>query len=128
MRSPSGLELSGRRAADVPEEVPSVVDATVSSAGIVPHQVRQVARLARLELDEHEVELFTRQLGAILEAFQRLQEVDTQGVDPTFYPLPLQNVLREDEVRPSLPVEAVLRNAPEREGDFFKVPRVIEGS
>lgn len=91
-------------------------------------EVRRVARLARLELDDDEVALFARQLGAILEAFRRLQEVDTEGVDPTFYPLPLQNVLREDEVRPSMPREKVLANAPEREGDYFKVPRIVEAS
>lgn len=96
-------------------------------AGITEEEVRRVARLARLELDEGEVQRFTRQLGAILEAFACLQEVNTEGVDPTFYPLPLQNVLREDEVRPSMPVEKVLQNAPEREGDLFKVPRIIEG-
>lgn len=96
-------------------------------AAIGEEEVRRVARLARLELDEEELARFTRQLGAILEAFRRLQEVDTEGVDPTFYPLPLHNVMRDDRVRPSLPVDKVLANAPEREGDYFKVPRIIEG-
>lgn len=95
---------------------------------ITPDEVRHVARLARLELTEEEVERFTRQLGDILQAAARLQELDTEGVDPTFYPLPLQNVMRPDEVRPSLPREQVLRNAPEQEQHMFKVPRIIEES
>lgn len=95
---------------------------------ITPDEVRHVARLARLELTDEELERFTRQLGDILQAAARLQELDTEGVDPTFYPLPLQNVMRPDEVRPSLPREQVLRNAPEQENHMFKVPRIIEES
>ena len=87
-----------------------------------------MARLARLELSDDEVERFTRQLGDILQAAARLQELDTEGVDPTFYPLPLHNVMRPDEVRPSLPREQVLQNAPEQENHMFKVPRIIEES
>lgn len=93
---------------------------------ITPEEVRHVARLARLELSEEEVARFTRQLGEILQAAKRLQELDTEGVDPTFYPLPLRNVFRPDEVRPSLPRERVLQNAPEVEADMFRVPRIIE--
>ncbi|NLG68101.1 MAG: Asp-tRNA(Asn)/Glu-tRNA(Gln) amidotransferase subunit GatC [Firmicutes bacterium] len=93
---------------------------------ITPDEVRHVARLARLELSEEEVARFTRQLGEILQAAKRLQELDTEGVDPTFYPLPLRNVFRPDEVRPSLPRERVLQNAPEVESDMFRVPRIIE--
>ncbi|WP_324669813.1 Asp-tRNA(Asn)/Glu-tRNA(Gln) amidotransferase subunit GatC [Geochorda subterranea] len=93
---------------------------------ITPDEVRHVARLARLELSEEEVARFTRQLGEILQAARRLQELDTEGVDPTFYPLPLRNVFRPDEVRPSLPRERVLQNAPEVEADMFRVPRIIE--
>lgn len=91
-------------------------------------EVRRVARLARLELSEDEVQRFTRQLGDILEAAARLEELDVSGVDPTFYPLPLQNVMRPDEVRPSLPREKVLQNAPDREQDMFRVPRILESS
>ncbi|HEY8425648.1 MAG TPA: Asp-tRNA(Asn)/Glu-tRNA(Gln) amidotransferase subunit GatC [Limnochordales bacterium] len=93
---------------------------------ITPDEVRHVARLARLELSEEEVARFTQQLGEILQAARRLQELDTEGVDPTFYPLPLRNVFRPDEVRPSLPRERVLQNAPEVEADMFRVPRIIE--
>lgn len=95
-------------------------------AAITPDEVRHVARLARLELSAEEVERFTRQLGDILQAAARLQELDTEGVDPTFYPVPLQNVMRPDEVRPSLAREQVLQNAPEAENHMFKVPRIIE--
>jgi len=93
---------------------------------ITPDEVRHVARLARLELSEEEVARLTQQLGEILPAARRLQELDTEGVDPTFYPLPLRNVFRPDEVRPSLPRERVLQNAPEVEADMFRVPRIIE--
>lgn len=93
---------------------------------ITPDEVRHVARLARLELTEEEVRRFAQQLGEILEAARRLDEVDTEGIEPTFYPLPLRNVFRPDEVRPSLPREQVLSNAPEVESEMFKVPRIIE--
>ncbi|MBE3597291.1 MAG: Asp-tRNA(Asn)/Glu-tRNA(Gln) amidotransferase subunit GatC [Limnochordaceae bacterium] len=95
-------------------------------AGITPDEVRHVARLARLELTDEEVERYARQLGDILSAAARLGELDTEGVDPTFYPLPLQNVMRPDAVRPSMPREKVLANAPEPEQDMFRVPRIIE--
>lgn len=87
--------------------------------------VRQVAKLARLELTEAEVELFTRQLNDILAYFQKLNELDTTGVPPLAHVLAGQNVFRDDEVQPSLEVEAVLANAPVRQHNFFQVPRII---
>ena len=87
--------------------------------------VREVAKLARLELTEREVELFTRQLNDILGYVAKLQEVDTQGVPPLAYVLVGPQALREDEVRPSLPVEEVLANAPQKNQSFFLVPRII---
>ncbi|HHY98190.1 MAG TPA: Asp-tRNA(Asn)/Glu-tRNA(Gln) amidotransferase subunit GatC [Firmicutes bacterium] len=88
--------------------------------------VEHVANLARLELDEAEKEEFTRQLASILEYADKLKQLDTEKVNPTAHPLPVRNVFREDEVRPSLPIEEVLRNAPERSGNFFKVPKIME--
>lgn len=88
--------------------------------------MRHVARLARLALGDEEVQRFAEQLDDILRAAARLQELNTEGVDPTFYPLPLHNVMRPDEVRPSLPREQVLHNAPDQENHMFKVPRIIE--
>ena len=87
--------------------------------------VLHVALLSRLDLSETEVERFTTELNAILDYVAKLQELDVASVPPTSHPLALENVLREDEVRPSLPSEAVLANAPEREADGFKVPPVI---
>lgn len=82
--------------------------------------------LARLALTEEEVERFTGQLSAILEAVANLRRVDTSAVPPTASILPLQDVLREDEPRPCLPAEDALANAPEREGDLFRVQAVFE--
>lgn len=66
------------------------------------------------------------QLSRILEYFEQLNELDTSNVEPLAHPLPRVNVFREDELCPSLPLEDVLANAPDREGNYFKVPRIIE--
>jgi aspartyl-tRNA(Asn)/glutamyl-tRNA(Gln) amidotransferase subunit C len=85
-------------------------------------EVLHVAKLARLELTEDEVERLSTQLSAILEAVGKVSELDLSSVEPTAHPLDLVNVWAEDEPRPSLPVEDALANAPEREGSFFRVP------
>jgi aspartyl-tRNA(Asn)/glutamyl-tRNA(Gln) amidotransferase subunit C len=85
-------------------------------------EVVHVARLARLEFSEDELERFGAQLNAILEAVGKVAELDLSDVEPTAHPLDLVNVWGEDEPRPSLPVEEALANAPEREGNFFRVP------
>lgn len=90
------------------------------------HEVEHVAQLARLELTEEEKRLFAEQLGSILEYAAKLNELDTSGVEPTTHVLPISNVLREDEIRPSWPLEQVLRNAPDEEDGQFKVPAVLE--
>jgi aspartyl-tRNA(Asn)/glutamyl-tRNA(Gln) amidotransferase subunit C len=84
--------------------------------------VLHVARLARLELSDAEVERFREQLSAILDAVSKVQELDLTGVPPTSHPLDVVNVWREDEPRPSLPVEEALANAPARRDDLFEVP------
>ena len=89
-------------------------------------EVAHVARLARLDLDPAEKERMRRQLDQILTYIDRLRQVDTTGVPPTAHVLPLANVMREDEVRPSYPVEAMLQNAPQTAGDAFRVPRILE--
>ena len=94
---------------------------------ISPEQVRHVAKLARLALSDRQIGTFTSQLESILEYVAKLDEVDMTGVDPRTHALPLHNVLRDDVVEPSLPVEQVLSNAPESDGPFFKVPKVIGG-
>jgi aspartyl-tRNA(Asn)/glutamyl-tRNA(Gln) amidotransferase subunit C len=85
-------------------------------------EVLHVAKLARLELTDEEVERFTEQLSAILEAVAQVSELDLADVEPTAHPLDLVNVWAQDEPRPSLPLEEALANAPEREAGFFKVP------
>ncbi|GIV67249.1 Asp-tRNA(Asn)/Glu-tRNA(Gln) amidotransferase subunit GatC [Caldilinea sp.] len=88
--------------------------------------VRHVADLARLHLTDEEVRLYTQQLSAILDYAERLQEVDTSGVPPTPYVLPLQNVMAEDIPQPSLPNEVALANAPDKANGFFRVRAVFE--
>ena len=87
-------------------------------------QVRHVARLARLGLSDEEVERFREQLSAILDAVGKVGELDLADVEPTSHPLDLVNVLGEDEVRPSLPLDEALDNAPDPEDGFFGVPAV----
>jgi aspartyl-tRNA(Asn)/glutamyl-tRNA(Gln) amidotransferase subunit C len=89
---------------------------------ITRDDVLHVARLARLELSDEEVERFQGQLSAILEAVSKVQELDLGDVPATSHPLDVVNVWREDVPRPSLPVEEALANAPDREGNLFKVP------
>jgi aspartyl-tRNA(Asn)/glutamyl-tRNA(Gln) amidotransferase subunit C len=91
-------------------------------------QVRKVAKLARLALTDAEVEEFTGQLGAILGYVEKMNELDTTGVEPLAHCLPISNVFRADEVRESLGTEKTLANAPDRDGSFFKVPKILEDS
>ncbi|HIC96656.1 TPA: Asp-tRNA(Asn)/Glu-tRNA(Gln) amidotransferase subunit GatC [Candidatus Bipolaricaulota bacterium] len=88
-------------------------------------EVLHIAKLAKLKLTEEELELFREQLGKILEYFRKLQEVETEGIEPLEHVLPLENVFREDEPRESLSPEEALKNAPKRRGDYFEVPKVI---
>jgi aspartyl-tRNA(Asn)/glutamyl-tRNA(Gln) amidotransferase subunit C len=89
--------------------------------------VRHVAKLSRLALDEEQLRRLTPQLESILEYVAKIGELDTKDVEPMAHALPLKNVLREDVVEPSLPLEKVLQNAPDTDGPFFKVPKIIGG-
>lgn len=90
-------------------------------------QVEHIARLARVGLSEEDVDHFSEQLSEILEYFEQLSEVDTEGVPPTAHTLPLHNVMREiDEPRPALEKGEVLANAPLRDGDHFRVKVILE--
>jgi aspartyl-tRNA(Asn)/glutamyl-tRNA(Gln) amidotransferase subunit C len=93
---------------------------------ITPEDVRHVARLARLELSEAELERMRAEMDAILAYMDKLRSLDTTGVEPTSHAVPLRNVMRDDEPRPSFPRDDMLANAPDRAGDFFRVPRIIE--
>ncbi len=88
--------------------------------------VEHVALLARLQLSGEEIELFTTQLTKILDYVEKLNELDTDKVDPLFHVVPLHNVFREDKVAPSLPLEKALQNAPDKAQGCFKVPRIID--
>ena len=94
--------------------------------GLSREEVRHVAELAKLGLTEEEKGLFSEQLSAILDYAERLQELDTEDVPPTAHSIPLQNVMRDDEVIPAYPREDILANAPESERGSFKVQAVLE--
>ncbi|HVP05862.1 MAG TPA: Asp-tRNA(Asn)/Glu-tRNA(Gln) amidotransferase subunit GatC [Dehalococcoidia bacterium] len=93
---------------------------------LTPDQVRHIARLARLGLTDADVQKFAGQLSEILDYFERLKAVDTGDVPPTAYPLDLHNIMRDDEPLPPAETEDVLANAPQREGDYFRVRAVLE--
>ena len=88
-------------------------------------QVRHVARLARLNLPEDRMRELMQNMNDILGYMDMLNEVDTTGVEPTSHVMDIKNVFREDEVKPSLPHEKSLQNAPQENRDAFVVPRVI---
>ena len=92
---------------------------------ISPPEVQKIARLGRIFLTEEELESFAPQLDAILSYFEKLNELPTEDVEPLSHVLPLTNVMREDEVRPSIGTELAVREAPESERGFFKVPKVL---
>jgi aspartyl-tRNA(Asn)/glutamyl-tRNA(Gln) amidotransferase subunit C len=87
--------------------------------------IAKVAHLARLALSETELAEYGAQLEDILEHAERVSALPTAGVAPTSHPLPMTNAFRPDEIRPSLDREEVLSQAPEREGDFFRVPSIL---
>jgi aspartyl-tRNA(Asn)/glutamyl-tRNA(Gln) amidotransferase subunit C len=93
---------------------------------ITKDEVTYVAHLARLSFDETEIETFTSQLNDILLSMEKLGAVDTAGVPPMTHAMVRENAFRDDAVQESLSTEAALANAPDRRGDFFRVPKVIE--
>lgn len=97
----------------------------MSERKITEDDVRHVARLARLDVTDDEVELFTGQLEAVLEHAQDVEALDVGGVPPTAHPLPLQNVFRDDVPGESLDRDEVLAMAPEAEDGRFRVPRIL---
>lgn len=88
--------------------------------------VRHLAGLARIDLSEAELESLTGELAQIVDSIAKVSEVATPDVVATSHPIPLSNVFREDEVRPSLTVDQALSGAPEREGDRFKVASILD--
>ncbi len=94
-------------------------------ASITLEDVRGVAKLARLDLPADSIARLAVQLESILDYVAQIQKVDMTGIQPMAHAVPLHNVFRDDVVEPSLPLEKVLQNAPETDGPFFKVPKVI---
>lgn len=88
--------------------------------------VENVAKLARLQLSGEELDRYGKQLGAILDYIAKLEKLDVAGLEPLAHPVDADNVFRDDVPRPSLPRDAALQNAPEKTGDFFIVPKIIE--
>jgi aspartyl-tRNA(Asn)/glutamyl-tRNA(Gln) amidotransferase subunit C len=88
--------------------------------------VEHVARLSRLALSDAELERMREQLSSILAYIDTLRALDTAGVEPTSHAVPMVNVMRDDENRPCLPQDEALANAPERRGDYARVPKIIE--
>ena len=91
-------------------------------------QVRHIAELAKLKLSDEEIDQMTQQLSAILDHAARLQELDTDAIPPTASVVPLQNVMRADQVAPSMPRDDVLANAPDKDerGEFFRVRAILK--
>ena len=89
-------------------------------------EIEHIAVLARLSLPEEEKELFGSQLSSILDYMEKLNELDTKGIEPTSHILSLSNVMRDDTPTPSIPKEDALMNAPDHTGKFFRVPKIIE--
>ncbi len=92
---------------------------------ITKEEVEHVAWLAHIELTEEEKVLFTEQFNRILDFFRKINEVDTEDVPPTYHVLNLVNVYRKDEAGKPLPKKEILKNAPRKEDNFFKSPRIV---
>jgi aspartyl-tRNA(Asn)/glutamyl-tRNA(Gln) amidotransferase subunit C len=99
---------------------------TEVAMAISREQVEHVAHLARLGMSDDEIDRLQQQLSQILGHMQMIDSLDASAIPPTAQVIPVSNVMREDVARPSLPTDEVLKNAPRREGDFFKVPPVLE--
>ena len=91
-----------------------------------PEDVRRVAGLANLHLDESQIPAMQEQLGRILTFIDQLEEVDTSGVEPLAHPFELVNAFREDVPTPMLPREEALKNAPSTDGKYFQVPAILD--
>jgi aspartyl-tRNA(Asn)/glutamyl-tRNA(Gln) amidotransferase subunit C len=98
----------------------------MAGAGISRADVEHMARLARLELSEADKDRMQGELDGILAYIDKLRALDVDGVPPTTHAVPLTNVMRADEPEPSLPSEEMLANAPDRNGEYVRVPRIIE--
>ncbi len=97
---------------------------SMSERNLTEKDTEHVAMLARIQLTPEEIKSFTHQLNNILNYFKKLGEIDTSAVEPTYHILDLVNVTRPDKVTPSLPVDAALANAPKKQDNYFKAPKI----
>ncbi|PJA98215.1 MAG: Asp-tRNA(Asn)/Glu-tRNA(Gln) amidotransferase GatCAB subunit C [Ignavibacteriales bacterium CG_4_9_14_3_um_filter_30_11] len=95
---------------------------------ISKEQVKHIAKLARLKLNDEELESYTKELSSILDYIEKLNELDTANVEPLTHPIENNNVFREDELEDSVSREDALKNAPKEDGKYFKVPKVIKSN
>ena len=93
---------------------------------VTKDDVKKVAKLAKLAFSEEELDTFTDQFNQILEYFNKLNELDTDNIEPTSHVLDLKNIYKEDKVQPSFPREAMLKNAPSHDEEYIKVPKVVK--
>lgn len=93
---------------------------------VTKEDIKYISHLARLEMKEEEIENFTAQINKILQYFQKLQQLDTEGIKPASHAIPVYNVFREDKVQLSDNISLMLSNAPSQDENYFIVPRVIE--
>ncbi len=87
--------------------------------------VEHIAKIARLDLTEEEKEKFAKELGAVIDSFAKINEADTEEVEPTFQPVPISDVMREDKEEKCLSQEEALANAEHKENGYFKGPRIV---
>ena len=90
------------------------------------YELKHIALLSRLELTDDEADLYTQHIGEILDYVEKLNELDVTDVEPTCHAVPMQNIMRDDVVKPGLDIEESLKNAAEKEDRYFRVPRVTE--
>jgi aspartyl-tRNA(Asn)/glutamyl-tRNA(Gln) amidotransferase subunit C len=95
--------------------------------GVTRKDVEHIAELARLKFSDSEIENFTHQLNEILSYMEKLNQLNTDNIEPLSHPVEGSNVFREDNVKPSIPTDEALKNAPEKDEHFFRVPKVIGG-
>ncbi|MGO9614300.1 MAG: Asp-tRNA(Asn)/Glu-tRNA(Gln) amidotransferase subunit GatC [Dissulfurispiraceae bacterium] len=93
---------------------------------ITSEETKHIAQLSKLSLSEEEIDIFSNQLSTIMEYMEQLNGLNTGGIDPTSHVIPLQNVMRDDELVPSLQQDDALKNAPDTSRRFYRVPRIIE--
>jgi aspartyl-tRNA(Asn)/glutamyl-tRNA(Gln) amidotransferase subunit C len=93
---------------------------------ITKDEVKHISLLSRLLFSDEEIETFTKDLDSILEYISKISELDTGNIEPTSHVVPLENVMRDDIVKPSLSIEKALQNAPDKESTCFKVPKILQ--